>query len=388
MAITDFKNELAAYLGISSENIFLFWKGRVALYAILKCLGIREGDEVILPAFTCVVVPNAVIYLGAKPVYADIDPKTYNIDIAKVEEKITPKTKVILAQNTFGLSPDMDPLISLAAKNNLNLIEDCAHGFGGSYKGKPNGTIADASFFSTQWNKPFSTGLGGMAVTKNTDLANKLKLFEEEVIKPSRKEELVLKSLIYSKDVLANPALYWKIVKAYRYLSNNNIVIGSSRSEELEEPHMPKKFVKGFSTTQAKRGSKELKIINKNLEHRVKLAECYHQALKDCDLPHLYEPSYAHHTYLRYPLLVSNRNRFMEEAMRKNIEVGDWFISPIHPIKDKFEKWDYDWGSNPVAERICQQIINLPTHQGINLKQAHRIAAFLKDMNDQKLLLH
>src|SRR3972149_1771131 len=87
--------------------VFFFFKGRVALYALLKAIGIHPGDEVILPGFTCVVVPNAIIYLGGKPVYADIDPKTFNIDTAKIEGKITDNTTAIIAQNTFGLSPDV-----------------------------------------------------------------------------------------------------------------------------------------------------------------------------------------------------------------------------------------------------------------------------------------
>jgi dTDP-4-amino-4,6-dideoxygalactose transaminase len=110
------KKEISKYLEINSSNITFFWKGRVALYAILKSIGIKPGDEIILPAFTCVVVANPIIYLGAKPIYVDIDPRTYNIDIALIESKITSHTKAILAQNTFGLSSDLDKIIEIAKK--------------------------------------------------------------------------------------------------------------------------------------------------------------------------------------------------------------------------------------------------------------------------------
>jgi len=173
------KEKLAEHLCVDSKNIFLFWKGRVSLYAILKAIGIKEGDEIILPAFTCVVAVNPIIYLGAKPVYVDIDPLTYNIDVSGIEKKITQKTRAILAQNTFGLAPDLDRIFEQANKYKLMVIEDCAHGFGGFYKGRPNGTVADASFFSSQWNKPFSTGLGGFAFTKEPRIADKLKEQEE-----------------------------------------------------------------------------------------------------------------------------------------------------------------------------------------------------------------
>lgn len=144
-----FKFQIADYLSIPSHNISLFWKGRIALYAILKAIGIKEGDEIILPAFTCVVAVNPIIYLGAKPVYVDVDPMTYNIDVKMLERenvKTLRKAKAILAQNTFGLSSDLDAIFEIAKKYDLFVIEDCAHGFGGYYKGKPNGTIADVSF--------------------------------------------------------------------------------------------------------------------------------------------------------------------------------------------------------------------------------------------------
>ena len=127
-------------------------------------MGVKDNDEVILPAFTCVVVPNAIMYLKAKPVYIDINPETYNISIEKIDEAITENTKVIICQNTFGLSSNIEDIIQIAKKNNLFTIEDCTHGFGGYDNGKPNGTYCDAAFYSTQWNKPFSTGIGGFLV--------------------------------------------------------------------------------------------------------------------------------------------------------------------------------------------------------------------------------
>jgi dTDP-4-amino-4,6-dideoxygalactose transaminase len=193
------KEKLADYFAVNPVHVSLFWKGRVALYAILKAIGIGKGDEVILPAFTCVVAVNPIIYLGAEPVYVDIDPLTYNIDNSLIEPRITEKTKAILAQNTFGLAPDLDAISRLADKHNLLVIEDCAHGFGGSYKGIPNGTVADASFFSSQWNKPFSTGIGGFTVTKEPKLAPKLAEFEKRFLKPTLKDESALKALLFSQ---------------------------------------------------------------------------------------------------------------------------------------------------------------------------------------------
>jgi len=407
-----FKNKIANYLKINSGHIFLFWKGRVALYAILKAIGIKEGDEIILPAFTCVVAVNPIIYLGAKPVYVDIDPKTYNVNPNKIEEKITPKTKAILAQNTFGLSADLDAICEIAKKYNLYVIEDCAHGFGGFYKGKLNGTIADAAFFSTQWNKPFSTGLGGIAVVKEGQWVNgamgkwvieKLKQMEENFIKPSLKDILQLKTLIFLREHFLNSNTYWFALKTYRWLSKHNLILGSSQGKELERPIKPKDFEKGFSEVQAKKGIEELmgKCVNglmrkrvdgcrgrkgwkidKVIEHRKKVADMYKNILKDLDIEPPYEPEYAVHTYLKFPLLVKDRKKIFKEAEKERIELGDWFISPIHPITKNLEYWHYKWGENPIAEKISQHIVNLPTHTKISEDYVSRLAQFLKKNRD------
>jgi dTDP-4-amino-4,6-dideoxygalactose transaminase len=371
------KEGLSDYLHVGSSNIFLFWKGRVALYAILKAIGVQEDDEVILPAFTCVVAVNPIIYLDAKPVYVDIEPKTYNMDVTDIEDKITKRTKVILAQNTFGLASDLDEILRIASKYGLTVIEDCAHGFGGFYKRKPNGTIADASFFSTQWNKPFSTGLGGFAVTKNLEIAEKLKIMEEAFAKPSLKDEIALKTLFFARERL-NPNLYWPAIRTYRWLSKNNLILGSSQGEELEKPKKPEAFEKGLSEAQTKKGIEELEKFDRVLDHRSGTANLYKEILLDIGIELPYEPDYATHTYLRFPLLVKDRDDFFAEAMKHRIEFGDWFLSPIHPIIKNFEYWHYEWGKNPIGEKISQHIVNLPTHLGIARNDTERIRGFLK----------
>ena len=388
--VYEFKTLVDIYLG-GKANIFLFWKGRVALYAILKAIGIKEGDEIILPAFTCVVAVNPIIYLKAKPVYVDIDPKTYNINPNKTEEKITPKTKAILAQNTFGLSADLDVIFEIAKKYNLFVIEDCAHGFGGFYKGKPNGTIADAAFFSTQWNKPFSTGLGGIVVTKNETIAKKLKELEKQAVKPSKKEEWILKILLQIRKRLLKPEVYWFALKTYRKLSQWNLILGSSQGYELEKPVEPPEFLKGFTETQAKEGLKYFEKVNGRyridliIEHRRKIANLYKEILKDLGFEPPYEPPYAMHTYLKFPLLVKDRKKFFALAEENKIELGDWFLSPIHPIQKNFELWHYKYGENPIAEFTSRHIVNLPTHERINENYVDRIYEFLKKHKDQIL---
>src|SRR5262249_18636779 len=201
--LDDLRRRIGDLIGVPADHITLFWKGRVALYAILRALRIGPGDEVIVPAFTCVAVPNAILYAGATPVYVDIDESTYTPDPTGVEAAVGPRTRAILAQNTFGLSSDLEALSAVAAEAGAVVIDDCAHGLGGSYDGQPSGTAADAAFYSTQWTKPLSTGLGGIAVTQDEGLAGQLRAIESAAREPATHETTMLRALLLARDRVA-----------------------------------------------------------------------------------------------------------------------------------------------------------------------------------------
>ena len=110
----ELRRAMAELIGVPPDHVTLFWKGRVAFYAILRALGVGPGDEVIVPAFTCVAVPNAILYTGATPIYVDIDEASYTADPAAVAAALSPRTRIVLAQNTFGLSADVDALAAVA----------------------------------------------------------------------------------------------------------------------------------------------------------------------------------------------------------------------------------------------------------------------------------
>lgn len=363
----------------SDQQVFLFWKGRVALYAILKSLGIGKGDEVIIPGFTCVVVPNAVIYTGAKPVYVDIDELTYTTKAEGIEKLITPKTKAIISQNTFGLSADLDPIIALAETHGIEVIDDCTHGFGGTYKGIPNGTKTKAAFFSTQWNKPYSTGIGGFAITKDSDLASQLTALEAQASKPSSKEVFMLKLMSWVRSNLLNGGTYWSIVHLYRWLSSKNLVVGSSQGEELESPEMPDVFLKSHSATQAKFGCDQLTGFNAALAHRKSVAAQYDKLLKKLGKPTPVRPEYADHIFLKYPIRVKDREDFMAKAEAEKVRLGDWFNSPLHPIQGDLSAWKYEVGSCPVAEKVASEMVNLPTDPDLSKDEVERVKKFLTD---------
>jgi perosamine synthetase len=161
---------------LSASGIYTFWRGRVALYGILKSLGIGSGDSVLVPGFTCFAVPAAVLFTGARPLYVDIDQATFNISVESVQsawdEHATARIKAVIIQHTFGLPANLSPILAWARKHTIAAIEDCAHAWGSRYQDeqgiwKQVGTAADAAFFSSQWTKPVSTGLGGWARINN-----------------------------------------------------------------------------------------------------------------------------------------------------------------------------------------------------------------------------
>ncbi len=375
MISETYKAEIAFILKCHPNNIFLYWKGRIALYAFLKSLKLQNEDEVIIPAFTCVVVPNAIMYAGLKPVYVDISNKTYDMDITLIEKSITTRTKVIICQNTFGLSSNILEILNLAKKYNLFTIEDCTHGFGGYYEGKPNGSYCDAAFYSTQWNKPFSTGIGGFLVINNNKLLDNLKTLEQEKVKPSFQEKIVLLLLLIFRHLFVNRFTQSILVNFYRLLSNNNLIVGSNQGSELNSTKMPKNYFKDISFVQVFVGNIRLKRLKHINLIRKKNAKDYTAILKKNNKSYVYESLEENHLFLKYPLIVKDRTQFFEIAVKQRVIIGDWFLSPLHPITGNLDKWGFYNECYPIAGVVSKKIVNLPTE----VKDNSVIISFLKN---------
>jgi len=358
---------------------FFFWKGRVALYAILKAMGIKPGDEIILPGFTCVVVPNAIIYLGAKPVYVDIDAGTYNIDPEKIEERITAKTRVIIAQHTFGIPADMEKIIDVAKRYNIYVIEDSCHTISSKYKGKEVGTFGDASFFSSQWSKPVTTGLGGWAVINNEQLLERMQRVYSEFIVPSLKENKILRLQYYIYSMIFKPSLFWPVQNTYRKLSGLGLAIGSSSKEELE-CEKPQEYEKKMSLWQQKLLGEKLMKAARDIDHRKWITSLYENHLKEKKMETINLAYDCEPVILRYPFIVEDKSRALSEAQKRKIEIGDWFLSPIHPNLGGWGSAGYKKGMCPIAEKICKHIINLPTHHGIESAEVGKIIDFIANI--------
>lgn len=375
MKDNSYKKVIASILKCNQDQVFLYWKGRVALYAILKAMGVQKDDEIILPAFTCVVVPNAILYFGAKPIYVDISPENYNINIDLLEKTITTRTKVIICQNTFGLSSNIEQMIQIAKRHNLFSIEDCTHGFSGYYNGNPNGSYCDAAFYSTQWNKPFSTGIGGFLVVNNQELINKIEQLEGKKIKPSLMDKTILAFLLFFNRYFVNRYTYWTMIKFYRFLSKNNLIIGSNQGGELCGVKIPKDYFKDISSVQVNAGIRQLKQLDKVNKLRKNNALEYTQFLKDQNKTFVSENLFDNHLFLKYPLLVKDRELFFRLAEREKISLGDWFLSPLHPIKGNLELWEFNLELFSYGSSIAKKIVNLPT----DIEDNSKVLKFLKN---------
>jgi dTDP-4-amino-4,6-dideoxygalactose transaminase len=382
---TELRRAIGDLAGVPEQHVSLFWRGRVALYAILRALGIGRGDEVIVPAFTCVAVPNVVLYTGARPVYVDIDEATYTADPDAVAAAMTPRTRAILAQNTFGLSADLDALAAVAQSYGAPVIDDCTHGLGGTYKGRWNGAAADAAFYSTQWSKPISTGLGGIAVTADADLARRVAATERSARAPRAVDRALLAMMLLARERIATPRTLRAGRALYRAASRAGVVPGSSSGGELEGTTMPPSFLTAMSAFQAHLAARRLPTLAARVRRRRAVADHYSAWLAAHGRTAAHEPSFARHAFLRYPLRVRERDAFAAEARRRDVLLGDWFQSPLYPVVDDLSAWQYRRGQCPVAERVSSQIVNLPTDVAPNGPAVQAVERLLETSVDRIL---
>lgn len=174
--VNDFEKKFAEYCGCKYGVAVC--NGTIALHLALLALGIGKGDEVIIPTFTMIASAFAVCYTGAKPVFVDAEKETWNIDVSKIEEKITPKTKAIMPVHIFGKMCDMDAISAIAQKHNLFIVEDAAEAHGAEYHGKKSGSFSDIAGFSFFANKNITTGEGGMVVTNNKTVYDQARYYK------------------------------------------------------------------------------------------------------------------------------------------------------------------------------------------------------------------
>jgi dTDP-4-amino-4,6-dideoxygalactose transaminase len=271
----------------------------------------------------------------------------------------------------------LDTITAVVRSDRIIVVDDCAHGLGGRYNGRPNGATAPLSFFSTQWSKAVSTGLGGFAVDSDGLASDRLRALEKGAEEPFAVRDAALRALLYGRARAGRGRLFREGRAIYRALGRRGFVPGSSSQDELDGPEMPRSFLMKLSDSQARLGSDRLRRLPTEIQRRRAIAHRYSETLLVEGRTAAAEPAVAEHAFLRYPLRVADRRRFLAAAERAGVDVGDWFISPIHPVTNHLERWGYVAGRAPNAERACREIVNLPTEPAFNDSEVDRTLSFL-----------
>lgn len=303
--------------------------GTAALHAACYAVGIREGDEVIVTPMTFAASSNSILYLGGRPVFADINPLTYNINPKKVENVITLKTKAVIAVDYTGQAVELDKLLRICRDHNILLIEDASHSIGTKYKGRPVGSIADMTTFSFHPVKTITGGEGGAVMTNNREIAKKLLMFRTHGI--TRDEEMLEKEphgkWYYEQLDLGYNYRLTDFQAALLISQLNKLAMFSERRKEIA-----KKYGEAFSKM-------EVVKVQKNIE-------------ESDTTPHLYV------LQLNLEKLTTDRKGVFDALWAENICCNVHYI-PVyyHPY---YEKMGYKKGICPIAENLYERIISLP----------------------------
>ncbi|MEW6606250.1 MAG: DegT/DnrJ/EryC1/StrS family aminotransferase [bacterium] len=304
--------------------------GTDALHLALLACGIAEGDEVILPANTFIATPLAVSQAGAKPVLVDIDSLTYNIDLSKIEECITLRTKAIMPVHLYGQPVDMDVLTNLAKKYNLWIIEDACQAHLAEYNGRKVGAIGDIGAFSFYPGKNLGAyGDGGLVVTNNAQLAEKVKMLRD----------------------------YGQKVKYH---------------------HLFKGFNSRLDTMQAAILRVKLKYLEKWNSLRIQHAQKYSELLGGTEVITPTKAPYAKHVYHLYVIRTKQRDELQKYLTDKGISVGIHYPIPIH-LQKAYEDLEYKIGTFPITEKYANEILSLPMFPELTVEQIEMVVNSIKE---------
>jgi dTDP-4-amino-4,6-dideoxygalactose transaminase len=361
-----------------NKDVYLFNRGREALYFALQTLGIGSDDEIIVQAMTCVAVVTPILWLKAKPIYVDINQEDFNIDITDLEKKITSKTKVIVVQHTFGNIANVEKIAEIAKRHNIFIIEDCAHLFYTNYSKTDINKYSDVSFFSFAQDKGISAVQGGLVVINNPqfkDVAMNLYLNVEDQDKSQgmyNARYIKLWSMI--KKYYFTPILPFQsritlgktLVMIFRWLglikqqatSSVDTALSMNRISEVQSAHL----------------LNQLNKCDDMNKRREEIANIYNETLNP-----QFRNNGATKYLLRYPVLLSNPGVVMQQLKKHKYICGRWYNSVVFPMKNSLEEIGYTQGCCPTAELITKGILNLPTNIDLTNDEAIEIANIVNE---------
>lgn len=362
-AIADYEEAFARYVGV--RHAYSFSTGRVGLYGALRTLGIGAGDDVLLQVPTHIVVPNAIRFAGARPVYVDCELDTYNMDLEEAERKITSRTKALVLQHTFGIPVDMDAALALARRHGLEVIEDCVHALGATWAGRQVGSFGRVAFFSTEETKIISSTMGGMVTTDDSGLAATLRAFQESCAPQSFSQTFryVLKLVVYH--LLTQPHVHRYAREVYERTGRRQPLSRATSGEEMRGVR-PADYEQRLSNGQAAVALRQLRRLDANLAHRRACARGYRERLATGGIGPLRLPAKADPAYVRYPVWVADQTAALRTTA-PYLVLGTWFDSVLEEAASPAHG-GYEMGSCPRAEESTKHLVNLPTHLRVTLR--------------------
>jgi len=335
--VEDFETNFADYC--QARFAFGVNSGTSALHLALLAAGVGPGDEVITVSYTFVATVAAILYTGAKPVFVDIDPLTCNIDPAQIEAAITPRTKVIMPVHLYGTCADMDPILDIARRHNVIVVEDAAQAQGAEYKGRRAGSMGTLACFSFYPGKNLGAyGEAGAVVTNDEKYV--------DVIKQLRDQG---QSAKYLHD---------RVGYNYRMEAIQGAVLGV-----------------------------KLKHLDAWTKARRELADIYTQALGGSHVRLLVEPAECKSVYHIFPLFTSERDELREHLHANGISTGVHYPIPVH-LQRGFSNLGFKEGDLPVTEQVCREVLSLPMYAELEHATAREIAESVRQFALPAVAMH
>lgn len=377
--IPKYEREFAHTIIGNDTPTLAFNRGRVALWAILKGIGVDETSEVILPAYTCETVPMAIKFAGAKCVYADVPPGRYNVSPNQIYQALSSHSRVVICQHTYGIAQHSHEWSKMVSDEGLLLVEDrCQFVVNGTSE-YYTPLAGQAAYFSTHFNKPFSTGQGGLAVFGNTDLYDAVERIRSEFPHDGdRKRVRCLSWQVLLYYLTVRPMTRAFIGNIFRWAQRAGIIRGTVSVDEYGKL-MPKDYLSRSSNFQASLGIQQLRCWRENCRHRRRLTRFYMEKLANLgiDVSFLAETG-NDPVLLMVPLLVDNKKDILRFALKRSLPIGTWFDrKPVHINHKTAHLYDYEPGLCPNTEYLIDKEIHLLTAPWVGESQAARAIEFV-----------
>lgn len=369
-AVIDFEEGFAKKFG--ARHALAFPYGRSGLYTLFKVLGI-ENAEVIMPAYTCVVVPNATVISGNIPKFVDISLKDYNMDLALLEDAITDKTRIIIPTHLFGYPMNINEIERIVSNANQDIvvIQDCAHSFAAEYNGEFVCSHGDAALYSLSIGKPMSSIFGGIITTNDDVIYDKMKEYRDQYFsRPSIFKQL--RKFLYLVAVLV--AFNNKVYGFVNFLERSHFLDRYTKYYEEDKIYLPKDFMGLYGDVEARVGLVQLEKYDEINKRKRIIAAYYNEQLQDLDgieLPPIIDGA----TYSHYVVRVDNRDKLLEKMRKCGVQLGQLIEYSIPHMK-AYEK--YKDNEFPNSLYCSKTTINLPNYPALKEQELDYIITSFK----------